>query len=113
MLPIGISLEQYNILREWCVECNATISVKVDNINREISIYTDKPGHMIGCRGKTIQRYQKKLNDANPYENHHYKVLIFETTMNISPNSPFISEKEYLDDFNDYMEDRFGGLNLL
>lgn len=112
MLPFGISLEQYNILREWCIECNVTISVKVDNIKRTISIYTDNPGYMIGCAGKTINKYQKKLNDANPHEKRHYKVLIFETTMNISPQSPFISEKEFLEDFNDYMEYRFGDLNL-
>ena len=108
MLPFAISVEEYNIIREWCVECNVTVSVKVDNFKREITIYTDKPGYMIGPRGSIVDKYQKKLKDAFPHRKKPYKFLIEETTMNISPQSPVITEEEELNDFAEYCKYRFG-----
>lgn len=112
MLPFAISVEEYNIIREWCVECNATVSVKVDNFKGEITIYTDKPGYMIGPRGSIVDKYQKKLKDAFPHRKKPYKFLIEETTMNISPQSPVITEEDELNDFAEYCKYRFGDIIL-
>lgn len=105
MLPISVGLEVYNIIKEWVTKCNAHVAIDVNNVKNEISIYTDKPGQMIGPQGKLVDEYQKRLNSLPHYQKH--KFLIYEITMVITPESPEITQEEYDKELNEYWKCRF------
>lgn len=54
------------ILREWKAESGVTHLMLYKVRNGVITIYTDRPGPLIGCRGERIYRYEEKLL-AVPY----------------------------------------------
>lgn len=105
MLPIGVKLELYNIIRDWARECDATISFKVNSTKKQINLVTDKPGVLIGGKGKTIDKYTYALRQWPEYRD--YSFTIEEIAMMITPESPKITEKEYLKDLDDYFKSRF------
>lgn len=104
MLPFSIDLDLYNILRDWSIQCKSSISVKVKD--KDIELYTDKPGQMIGLRGSLIDKYEYALHQCRRWRD--YKFKIYEITMNITPNSPEISQEEEKKEWEEYMKFRFG-----
>lgn len=106
MLPFSIDLDLYNILRDWSIQCNASIAIKIKD--ETIEIYTDKPGQMIGPRGSLISKYKYALHQHRRWRD--YKFAIYEITMIITPYSPEISQEEYDKDWEEHMNFRFGDL---
>lgn len=104
MLPIGVNLELYNLIKEWVTKCNAHIAIKT-NTKNEINIYTDKPGQMIGLHGTLVDEYQRRLNSISRYKEH--KFTISGIDMVITPESPEITQEEYEKDLDEYFEARF------
>lgn len=50
------------ILADWARECSmSTLNYTLEG--SEITIYATKPGYLIGERGATIEKYQKKFDD--------------------------------------------------
>ena len=105
MLPISVDLEVYNLIKEWVTKCSAHVAIDVNNVKDEIKIYTDKPSQMIGPQGKLIDEYQKRLNSILHYQKH--KLLIYEITMVITPESPEITQEEYDKELDEYWKCRF------
>ena len=54
------------ILREWKTEAKITHLMLYKERNRVLTIYTDRPGPLIGAYGERIFRYTEKLK-AIPY----------------------------------------------
>ena len=54
------------ILREWKAESRVTHLMLYKVRNGIITIYTDRPGPLIGCRGERVDRYKEKLKSI-PY----------------------------------------------
>lgn len=104
MLPLGINLELYNIIKEWATKCNAHVAIKI-NVKNEINIYTDKPGQMIGPHGALVDEYQRRLNSISRYK--EYKFIINPIDMVITPESPEITQEEYEKALDEYFEARF------
>ena len=105
MLPFGIDLDLYNVVRDWCIQCNAIVSIKVKD--NTIEIYTDKPGQMIGPKGSLISKYEYALRQHWRWKD--YKFVIYEITMAITPDSPEISQEEYDKEWEEHIKFRFGG----
>lgn len=103
MLPLGINLELYNLIKEWATKCNAHVGINISTKN-EINIYTDKPGQMIGPHGTLADEYQRRLISVPGYK--EYKFIINEIDMVITPESPEITQEEYEKDLNEYFEYR-------
>ena len=55
-----------DVLREWKAEAKITHLMLYKVRNGVITIYTDRPGPLVGCRGERIYRYEEKLK-AVPY----------------------------------------------
>ena len=49
------------ILREWKAEAKITHLMLYRLKNNVLTIYTDRPGPLIGCMGKRIAAYEDKL----------------------------------------------------
>ena len=56
------------VLQEWKAEAGITHLMLYKIRNGVLTIYTDRPGPLIGCRGERIYRYQDKLR-ALPFSN--------------------------------------------
>ena len=54
------------ILREWKVESGVTHLMLYRLKNGVLTIYTDRPGQLIGFRGELISRFEEKLK-ARPF----------------------------------------------
>lgn len=104
MLPFSVDLELYNIIRDWCIECNSSVAIKVED--KTIEIYTDKPGQMIGLRGSLISKYECALRQNRFWRD--YKFAIYEVGIFITPDSPKITQEEYDKDWEEHMNFRFG-----
>ena len=102
MLPVSIDLELYNILRDWSIQCNASISIKVKD--KTIEIHTDKPGQMIGLRGSLVSKYEYALHQHRRWKD--YNFAIYEATMIITPDSPEISQEEYDKEWEEHIKFR-------
>jgi ribosomal protein S3 len=61
-----MDFEIRNILTEWKTEAKITHLMLFRLRSGCLTIYTDRPGPLIGCRGERIDRYKKKLL-ALPY----------------------------------------------
>ena len=105
MLPFGIDLDLYNVVRDWCIQCNAIVSIKIKD--KTIEIYTDKPGQMIGLRGSLVSKYEYALHQHKRWKD--YNFAIYEATMIITPDSPEISQEEYDKEWEEHIKFRFGG----
>ena len=104
MLPISITLELYDIIRDWCIECNCSVSVGMDSRNKKVNIYTNKPGQMVGRKGSIIDSKNKLLKELSDYKDYTFRIL--ETEMIIQPSSPKISEDKYYMDLAEYFSGR-------
>lgn len=60
------SLEVQKILKDWKNEAKITHLMLYRLRNHELTIYTDRPGPLIGLRGERIARYEAKLKSV-PY----------------------------------------------
>ena len=54
------------ILREWKAEARVTHIMLYSIRNGVLTVYTDRPGPLIGFRGELIERYKAKLMNV-PY----------------------------------------------
>ena len=54
-------LQINEILREWKVECGVTHLMLYKLRNGVLTIYTDRPGPLIGRGGERIYRFEEKL----------------------------------------------------
>lgn len=50
-----------DVLREWKAEAKISHIMLYKLRNGVLTIYTDRPGPLIGCRGERIARYEEKL----------------------------------------------------
>ena len=50
-----------DILRAWKEDAKVTHLMQYSLRNKVLTVYTDRPGPLIGCRGERIYRYQDKL----------------------------------------------------
>ena len=105
MLPFSVDLDLYNVLRDWSIQCNASIAVKIKD--KIIEIYTDKPGQMIGPRGSLISKYEYALRQHRAWKD--YKFAIYEVGIFITPDSSEISQEEYDKEWEEHIKFRFGG----
>lgn len=108
MLPTSIYDNKiYNILLEWVQKCKVGgIAVKMDNSKKAISVWTHKPGVMIGPQGKTIEQVENKIHSLSFYKD--YKIYIYEITMLISETDKKVSDEEHQKNWVNFINDRFG-----
>ena len=50
-----------DVLKEWKDEAKVSHLMLYKIRNNVLTIYTDRPGPLIGCCGKTIYKYEEKL----------------------------------------------------
>ena len=50
-----------DILREWKADCGVTHLMLYRIRNGILTIYTDRPGPLIGCMGERVHRFEEKL----------------------------------------------------
>jgi ribosomal protein S3 len=50
-----------DVLREWKAEAKISHIMLYKLRSGMLTIYTDRPGPLIGCRGERIARYEEKL----------------------------------------------------
>jgi ribosomal protein S3 len=50
-----------DVLREWKDDAKVTHLMLYSLRKNVLTVYTDRPGPLIGCRGERIARYQEKL----------------------------------------------------
>lgn len=63
-----------HILRDWCAACGiSNKNIMFTAKEGKITIYTDRPGVLIGKGGALIEEYKKKFNDA--YTNCELEIL--------------------------------------
>lgn len=60
------SLYVEDVLREWKAEAKISHLMLYKLRNGVLTVYTDRPGPLIGCRGERIARYEEKLKTV-PY----------------------------------------------
>lgn len=66
-----------NIIRQWKAECGVTHTVLFRyGMHGELTIYTDRPGILIGLHGKTVEKYNNLLKSL---DNSFDKILFIET----------------------------------
>ena len=65
------------ILREWKADCNVTHIVLFRyRTHGELTVYTDRPGYMIGLHGKLVYKYTERFKSL---DNNFDKILFIET----------------------------------
>lgn len=84
----------YNALLNWLRSHRVkAFAVKFDGDKKEIQVYTNKPGILIGKQGASIEKVQKEINQCRWYED--YKIVIIEIDTIISSDEFEISDEEY------------------
>lgn len=66
-----------DVLREWKDDAKVTHLMLYSLRKNVLTVYTDRPGPLIGCRGERIARYQEKLKALPIY--HIAEVRLVET----------------------------------
>lgn len=66
------------LVEDWCKEAGITVPVGYYNelSTSTMTIYTNKPGYLVGYEGKYINRFIKNLNEA--FNSSNYKVVFVE-----------------------------------
>ena len=65
------------ILREWKAECGVTHTVLFRySTCGELTVYTDRPGYMIGLHSKLVYRYTERFKSL---DNNFDRILFIET----------------------------------
>ena len=50
-----------DILRAWKEDAGITHLMQYSLRNKVLTIYTDKPGPLVGCRGERVDRFKQRL----------------------------------------------------
>ena len=50
-----------DILRAWKEDAKVTHLMQYSLRNKVLTIYTDKPGPLVGCRGERVDRFKQRL----------------------------------------------------
>ena len=50
-----------DILRAWKEDAGVTHLMQYSLRNKVLTIYTDKPGPLVGCRGERVDRFKQRL----------------------------------------------------
>lgn len=50
-----------DILRAWKEDAKITHLMQYSLRNKVLTIYTDKPGPLVGCRGERVDRFKQRL----------------------------------------------------
>ena len=66
-----------DVLKEWKADAKVTHLMLYKLRAGVLTVYTDRPGPLIGCRGERIARYQEKLKALPIY--HIEEVRLEET----------------------------------
>lgn len=66
-----------DVLKEWKADAKVTHLMLYKLRDGVLTVYTDRPGPLIGCRGERIARYQEKLKALPIY--HIEEVRLEET----------------------------------
>lgn len=66
-----------DVLKEWKADAKVTHLMLYKLREGVLTVYTDRPGPLIGCRGERIARYQEKLKALPIY--HIEEVRLEET----------------------------------
>lgn len=92
IIPVELTL--YNILRDWSIECNASMSIDIHEENKCIDIYSDRPGALVGYRGSIIDKYRERMKkECVLREDWNFKIR--SSKMIITPKSKKISRRAY------------------
>lgn len=84
----------HNVLLKWLRSRHVkAFAIKLNDENKEIQVYTDKPGILIGKQGVYIENTQKEINQCHWYED--YKIVVIKVDTIISSDEFEISDEEY------------------
>ena len=50
-----------DILRAWKEDAGVTHLMQYSLRNKVLTVYTDKPGPLVGCRGERVDRFKQRL----------------------------------------------------
>jgi len=64
-----------DLIEEWCKEAGVKEPVGYYNDCHSITIYTNKPGYLIGKGGFLINKYQEKFQKEYPYHKFEIKLV--------------------------------------
>ena len=93
----------HNALLNWLRSHRVkAFAVKFDSDKKEIQVYTNKPGILIGKQGSSIEKVRKEINQCRWYED--YKIVIIEVDIIISSDEFEISDEEYSKTLQKYFE---------
>lgn len=56
--------KEREILDAWCKEAHLTEPIGYYNQYHKLTIYTNRPGLLIGCKGKLINKYRAKFREV-------------------------------------------------
>lgn len=60
------------LIEDWCVECKVTTPIGYyhDYLNKIITIYTDRPGYLIGKGGEKVKKFEEAFSKefGKPYK---------------------------------------------
>ena len=92
----------HNALLNWLRSHRVkAFAVKFDGDKKEIQVYTNQPGILIGKQGASVEKVQKEINQCRWYED--YKIVIIEIDTIISSDEFEISDEEYDRAYQNYL----------
>ena len=50
-----------DILRDWKEDAKVTHLMQYSLRNKILTVYTDRPGPLVGCRGERVDRFKQRL----------------------------------------------------
>lgn len=96
----------YNALIEWIRKSNVDIvGISTDSRNKRITVYTDKPGHLVGKAGCNIHSCEKAIADSYFYKG--YTILLQPVEFFVTCKDKPVSDKRYVRECAQYLNSFF------
>lgn len=99
-----INNRMYNILIDWMRESECTCGYKIRNTdegNHALTIYSNRPGLLIGKSGSRIEKYKKLLQKEDRYL---VTIEIEEVDAFLNGSSQKISDEDYIAGMADWFK---------
>ena len=103
-IRLEVSPRVYNILLEFMKSLNIkSFGIKSKHIDGKqiLTIYTDRPGLIIGKNGSTIHQLLDKIHEDILYRD--ININLEEVDFFIRDDNEPYTDKEFADEFNEYM----------
>lgn len=95
----------YNALLRWIKKTKVkTIAVKFDSLQKQIIVYSNRPGILIGKAGKEINEVEKIIKKSSAYKD--YELILEEITCAININDLEVTDEEFMKKNMDYWMSR-------